>query len=140
MEEQCLLLTSTLKTLETTVALQRYVQEIACGASPHCYNALKLTFGNTINGIKQERRMIAEEKKVREEAEKEAARREELMSRPMLKCTRVGISQEGSCGMVSIRDTRHGIMCSCTRLLACSACNRVWGGTNTCGSCNKAFS
>ena len=133
-EKQCLLLTSTLKSPETTAAFQQHVQEVASGTSPHCYDVLKLTFGNTIDAIKRERQKIADERKGREDAEEEAARREELMSRPMLKCTR-GLS----CGMVSIQDPGHGIRCSCTRLLACSACNRVWGGNDSCGGCNKAF-
>jgi len=54
MEKQCLLLTSTLKTPETTVAFKQHVQKAASGASPHCYGALRLAFGNTIDAIKQE--------------------------------------------------------------------------------------
>jgi hypothetical protein len=64
MEKQCSLLTSTLKTPETTAAFQECLQEVACGTSTHCYDALKLTFGNAINTIKQERQKIAGEQKV----------------------------------------------------------------------------
>ena len=81
-EKQSSLLTSTLKTPETTAAFQQYVLEVvASGTSPHCYNALKLTFGNTIDAIKRERKGVADEQKALE-AEKraaiEVARREEV--------------------------------------------------------------
>jgi len=56
-----MLLTSALKTQETTLAFQQYVLEVAGGASPHRYGALRLAFVNTIDGIKQKRQKIEEE-------------------------------------------------------------------------------
>jgi hypothetical protein len=73
-EKQCLLLTSTLKTPKTTEAFQRYVQDVASGASPHCYDALKLAFGNTVAGIKRERQKIVDKRE--EEAREQAKKRE----------------------------------------------------------------
>ena len=55
---------------------------MASGAVPHCYDALKLAFGNTVDAIEQERQRIADERKARE-AEKALE-----MLRPILRCTR----------------------------------------------------
>jgi hypothetical protein len=121
-----------LKTPETTAAFQQHVQEVASGTSPHCYEVLKLTFGNTIDEINRERQKIADERKARENAEKEAAK--EFMSRPMLKCTRVS-----SCGMISIQDAIHKNRCSCKKKLVCSTCGQMWEGTNSCEGCSRTF-
>jgi hypothetical protein len=43
---------------------------MASGVSPHCYDALKLTYGNTIDTIKQEHQKIADEQKAHGEAKR----------------------------------------------------------------------
>jgi len=160
-KKQCLLLTSTLKTPETTTAFQQSVLEVATGASPHCYDVLKLTFGNTIGAIKRERQKIADERKALQEiadekarqkiadekarqkaneeakkqAEIETARLEELMSRPMLKCSMTQWGG-GMCGEVSIQDNRGN---ACPHNKSCSKCGRIWGGAEICGGCDREF-
>ena len=138
MKRQSLLLTSTLKTLNTTSGFQRYVQEVANGAIPHCRDALKLAFGNTVDGIKKERQRIVDERKAREAEEaREAERaREEEMSRPMLKCSQ---SQWYMCGVVSINGMVGSGCSNCGGYLWCTACNQEWGGGPTCGGCGKIF-
>ena len=137
MEKQSLLLTSTLKTPEITAVVQQRILEMAGGASPHRCDALKLAFGNTIDAINQERKKIADERKAREEAEKqaaiEAARLRELASRPTLKCRR-------GCEEVSIQDAGRGDRCSsCRRPLVCSECNETWNKGNVCVGCGRKF-
>lgn len=134
-----MLLTSALKTPETTMAFQQYVLEAASGASPYRYSALRLTFGNTINAIKQERQKIEEEQKAREEA----ARQEELMSRPVLEC-RMTLEARGweryqriGCGEMSIQDVTDA--CTCGRSLVCSKCHWAWGRGNVCENCDRKF-
>jgi len=140
-----LLLTSALKTPETTVAFQQYILEVASGASPHRYGALRLAFGNTIDAIKQERQKIEDERKAREEA----TRSEELMSRPTLECRTTGkmgrreIGRRGraqtipGCGEVSIQGVVN--KCTCGRSLVCSKCGQTWDGGNACWGCSQAF-
>lgn len=137
------------------MAFQRYVMEVASGASPHCSGALKLAFGNTVNVIKQEHQKIEDERRAREEAEKqaaiEAARREELMSRPVLECRTTWQSgqadywdqyqrnqyQRTGCGEVLVQNV--GNVCACGRALVCSKCSWTWSGGNVCESCGGTF-
>ena len=127
------------------MAFQQHVLEVAGGASPHCYDALRLAFGNTIDSIKQERKKIVEEQKARKEAEKRAAIeaekqaaieavRRELVSLPMLGCER------GCQGEVSIQQANSMGGCgSCYGSFVCSKCRRRWEGTGVCGGCGGAF-
>ena len=55
--------------------IQQYVQEAANGASPHFYDALRLTFGNVVGTLKEGRRKAEDEQKAREEAEKQSEKR-----------------------------------------------------------------
>ena len=137
MRRQSLLLASTLKTPKTTSVFQRHVQEVASGAAPHCRDALKLAFENTVDAIKQERQRIVDERKAREAEEaREAERaREEEMSRPMLKC---GQSWCGY-GEISINNVGGSGCYNCGNYLVCSACNGSWRGGATCSSCGKIF-
>lgn len=123
------------------MVFQQHVLEVAGGASPHCYDALKLTFGNTIDAIKQERKKIAEEQKEAQkqaiiEAEKQAAIeavRRESVSRPMLKC-------EMGCQEVLIQQANGMGQCgNCGRSFVCSKCCTRWGRTGVCVSCGEAF-
>jgi len=129
MKRQSLLLTSTLKTPNTISVFQRYVQEVASGAVPHCRDALKFAFGNTVDAIKEERQKIADERKARE------AEKAREMSRPMLKCN---LSQLNGCMEVSVNSVVRS-RCSCNGSLRCSACNRAWKTGSTCGGCGKVF-
>lgn len=105
------------------MAFQQHVLEVAGGMSPHSYDALKMTFGNTIDAIKQESKKIADEEKARKE----------LMSRPTLTC-------KSNCGEVSFQDVNCGSRCpDCRRALVCSRCKRQWGGTNVCEGCGQVF-
>ena len=127
------------------MAFQQHVLEMANGTLSHRYDALKLTFGNVVDAIKQEHKRIVDEQKARNEAEEaekrvavEAEKRAavavtKLMARPTLKC------QRNSCREVSTKDVQHGNRCSCGYSFACSGCGRAWGGTDTCGGCNKEF-
>jgi hypothetical protein len=141
MEKQSLLLTSVQGTPKTTSVFLQYVQEAASGATPHCYDALKLTFGNTVDAIKQERQKIADKRKAREaEIAREAQiAREAEMSRPMLKCT----LNNTRCSQVSIANLARSIRkCPswyCSGGLMCSACSWIWGGGENCHGCGKAF-
>ena len=54
---------STPETPSRTAAIQQYIQDVASGASPHCYGALRLAFGNTMNVKKYKRQKIAVEPK-----------------------------------------------------------------------------
>ena len=113
-----MLLTSTLKTPETTVAFQQHVSEVAGGTLPHCYGALQLTFGNTIDAIK--RKKNADEQKAREEAEMRAAIEAELISRPTQKC-------EQGCKEISIQYAHREGGCSrCSGSFECSKCHVGW--------------
>ena len=107
--------------------VQRYIQAAAGGVSPHCYDALRLAFGKTVNAIKDEGQRIAEV---------EAKRKAEFMSRPMLRC-------HWHCGdgKLSIgKAIAMGRCPDCDRpLVYCSACNRRWLGGDTCQGCDKPF-
>ena len=129
------------------MAFQQHVLEVAGGASSHCYDALKLAFGNTIDAIKQERKKIADEQEARKEAEKRAtieaekqaaieAVKRELMQRPMLTCEWGCHGQE-----VSIQQANSLSNCrNCGRSFVCSKCRTRWGRTGVvCGSCGEAF-
>ncbi|KAF9779436.1 hypothetical protein BJ322DRAFT_1087472 [Thelephora terrestris] len=154
-EKQSLLLTSTLKTPKTTSVFQEYVHEVAGGATPHCYDALKLAFGNTVDAIREERRKIADKRKAceaeiaceaqiaREAQIEREARYAEItrearyaaMSRPTLKCAR-----DTTCGEISIAKAVSGHWCSGYGAeLACSACNQKWHAGKFCSGCGKAF-
>jgi hypothetical protein len=123
MEKQSTLLTSTLKTPMTTIAVQQCIQEMAGGTTPHCYDALRLAFGKTVNAIKQK---IADEQKAREE----------YASRPRLECTRCS---EMHMIEQSMRTGHYWCGCGC-RNFRCSECHRRWVGRDTiCDGCNKAF-
>ena len=129
------------------MTFQQYVLEAAGGASPYRCSALKLTFGNTIDAIKQERQKVEEERKAREEAEKqvaiEAERHKVYMARPMLECPMTledddwDSYQRMGCGEVSIQDVRNG--CHCGRSLVCSKCHQIWGGGEICVGCDQKF-
>jgi len=128
LEKQCLLLTSTLKTPVTTAAVQQHVQEMASGPSPHCYDALRLAFGYTVDAIKQERQKITDE-------------RNEFASRPRLKCRN---RPSDRCNKeISIDDQRGGSTgryCgNCSGVFECSTCGLVWRGNDVCRDCKKAF-
>ena len=141
-EKESLLLTSTLKTPETTMEFQRHVLEAASGASPHCYDALKLAFGNTIDVIEQEqeRRRIEAEREAREKAKKQAAIEEErklATSRPTLNCT---TGRLGCVSGASFQDVTLWGQCSrCYNKLVCSGCGSGWTGSRACHSCNLSF-
>jgi len=129
MEKQCLLLTSSLKTPKTTAMVQRCIQEMAGGASPHCYDALELAFGNTANAIRHERQKTADADKRKELEEVR------YMLQPRLNCNK--------CGDISLRGTKishiYTMSCSCGRLITCSGCHTQWRGGDTCGGCAETF-
>lgn len=106
MKKQCLLLTSDLRTPITTVVVQQCIKEMAGGTSPHCYDALGLTFANAVNAVKNERQKIADEWKVGElrpkHKEKGRSKRTE----------------------VSVVDANAGETCNrCWDFLECSTCS-----------------
>ena len=122
---------------------------MANGALPHCFDALRLTFGNVVDAIKQEHKRISDEQKACKEAEeaekrvaievekRAAAAATQLMARPTLKCQR---NKRNNCREVSIQDTLYGNGCSsCGNSLVCSKCNQGWEGSNTCGGCDEVF-
>ena len=135
MRKQCLLLTSPLKTPKTTTMIQQYVQEAASGASPHCYEALRLTFGNVVGALKEGRRKAEDEQKAREEAEKQSAELSE--TRTTLKCV--------SCYNMPTDHTKQkyaGGRCpryGCNMRPVCSGCNQKWRGEDVCRGCGKTF-
>ena len=137
MRKQCSLLTSSLKTPKTTTMLQQYVQEAASGASPHCYDALRLTFGNVVGALKEGRRKAEDEQKAREEAGKQSAKLSEI--RTTLKCAfpRFG------CNHPPTDDTKQkypGGRCPmCGVRPVCSGCKQKWGGEDVCRGCGKTF-
>jgi predicted helicase len=77
-EKHSSLLASTLKTPQTTIVFQQYIQGIANGTSPYCYDAVRSTFGHTVGAIKQK---MEDERKARKKTEEEAARKKEAAAR-----------------------------------------------------------
>ena len=118
---------------------QRHVLEVASGASPHCYDALKLAFGNTIDVIEQEQEQERQRIEAEREAREEAERQEEaknLMLRPTVMCPKGRVGHTNA----SFRDVAYGSGCSiCNRALVCSGCGNGWRGSSFCDACDMAF-
>lgn len=127
LERQSSILTSTLRAPKTTQMVQQRVRDAADGNSPHCYHALKLAFGKTVDAISQ--KIADDERKAREEAE--------LRARTKLKRTRLSGLHRGE---HPIDEPEPRMECSrCGRLSHCSSCGRALDKKDVCSGCEKAF-